>query len=216
MRPTLSFWLAAALAATYNPTTALAQTPAAPDNVATDEDPYLWLEDVEGEKALAWVRERNEEAKATLAAQPGFAQLEADLLAILDSDARIPGVVKIGPYLYNFWRDRAHPAGLWRRTTLEEYRKAEPAWQVLIDLDAVNKAEGLEGEKKWVWHGADCLKPDYLRSRAAARMPTSRASSTSPRAPSSTAASSGPRPRARSAGSTATTCSWAPTSAPAR
>ncbi|MGH8029988.1 MAG: prolyl oligopeptidase family serine peptidase, partial [Arenimonas sp.] len=79
------------------------------------------------------------------------------------SDARIPAVTKIGPYLYNFWKDKAHPAGLWRRTTMAQYRKAEPAWQVLIDVDALNRAEGLEGEKKWVWHGAECLKPMYDR-----------------------------------------------------
>lgn len=123
------------------------------------EDPFLWLEDVEGERALDWVRERNAETEALLAKDEAFSRLERDLEAVLDSDARIPYVGKLGPHYYNFWRDKHNPRGVWRRTTLDEYRKAEPAWEVLIDLDALNAAEG----ENWVWHGADCLKPDYRR-----------------------------------------------------
>src|SRR5690606_4733418 len=69
-------------------------------------DPHLWLEDVEGEKQLAWVREQNAKAEAELADTPGFKALEADLLAIYDSDDKIPGVYKQGDWYYNFWRDR--------------------------------------------------------------------------------------------------------------
>lgn len=122
-------------------------------------DPYLWLEDVTGEKALDWVRARNAEAEAELASSAGFEQLEAQILAILDSDAKIPVVEKIGDYYYNFWKDAQHERGLWRRTTLAEYRKAQPEWETVIDLDALNRAEG----ENWVWHGADCLKPQYER-----------------------------------------------------
>ncbi|HVK50178.1 MAG TPA: prolyl oligopeptidase family serine peptidase, partial [Pseudoxanthomonas sp.] len=85
------------------------------------------------------------------------------ILAILDSDAKIPGVQKIGAYYYNFWKDKQHERGLWRRTTLEEYRKLQPQWETVLDLDALNQAEGLSGDEKWVWHGADCRKPDYSR-----------------------------------------------------
>lgn len=122
-------------------------------------DPYLWLEDVGGERPLAWVRERNAAAEAELAATPQFKQLESEIRAILDSDAKIPLVEKIGPYYYNFWKDQQHERGLWRRTTLAEYRKPEPKWETVIDLDALNKQEG----ENWVWHGADCLKPQYER-----------------------------------------------------
>ena len=120
-------------------------------------DPFLWLEDVSGDKALDWVRTQNARSQEVLVADPSFAPLRADLRAILDSDARIPLVDKLGPYYYNFWRDQAHPAGLWRRTTLAEYRKDAPTWDVLIDVDAMNAAENAN----WVWHGADCLKPAY-------------------------------------------------------
>ncbi len=123
------------------------------------DDAFLWLEQVEGERALNWVRERNAETEALLATDEAFARLERDLETVLDSDARIPYVSKLGPHYYNFWRDKRNPRGIWRRTTLDEYRKAEPAWEVLLDLDALNEAEG----ENWVWHGADCLKPDYRR-----------------------------------------------------
>ena len=76
---------------------------------------------------------------------------------ILDSDARIPVVRKIGRYYYNFWRDARNPRGLWRRTTLDEYRKPKPGWEVVLDLDALGKEENVN----WVWHGAQPLKPEY-------------------------------------------------------
>jgi len=123
------------------------------------DDPYAWLEEVEGAKQLDWVRAQNAKAEAEIAATPEFKRLEADIRAILDSDAKIPGVQKIGEYYYNFWKDKQHERGLWRRTTLVEYRKAQPRWETVLDLDALNKAEG----KNWVWHGADCRKPDYTR-----------------------------------------------------
>ncbi len=125
----------------------------------SNEDPYLWLEEVEGEQALDWVRERNRQSTKVLQSDPAFRTLESDLLAILDSDERIPAVSKRGDFLYNLWRDARNPQGLWRRTTMAEYRKARPEWQLLLDIDALGKEEGVN----WVWSGADCLRPDYER-----------------------------------------------------
>ncbi len=122
---------------------------------AAVNDPHQWLEGVEDPKALEWVRAQNAKAETELASTAEFRQLEADLLAIYDSDARIPGVSKQGEWYYNFWRDKQNPRGLWRRTTLDEYRKPEPQWEVLLDLDALNKAE----DTNWVWGGANCLRP---------------------------------------------------------
>ncbi|HMT38034.1 MAG TPA: prolyl oligopeptidase family serine peptidase [Thermomonas sp.] len=131
---------------------ASAQTPG-------DQDPYAWLEDVEGAKSLEWVKARNAKAEAEIAGTPAFKSLEADIRAILDSDAKIPGVEKIGDHYYNFWKDKQHERGIWRRTTLAEYRKPDPKWETVLDLDALNAAEGT----RWVWHGADCLRPKYQR-----------------------------------------------------
>ncbi|MFO0923291.1 MAG: prolyl oligopeptidase family serine peptidase [Pirellulales bacterium] len=123
------------------------------------EDPYVWLEDVTGDKALDWVRERNKVSHAKLESDPQFKTLESDLLAILDSDARIPMVSKHGDYYYNFWRDKKNPRGLWRRTSLEEYSKNETQWEILLDLDALGAAE----KENWVWGGAQLLRPDYKK-----------------------------------------------------
>jgi prolyl oligopeptidase len=133
--------------------------PVSAANPQPAEDEYLWLEDVTGEKPLAWARARNAETTKTLAGTDAFRALDTRILAILDSDARIPFVEKLGPWYYNFWRDGKNPRGLWRRTTLEEYRKEHPRWEVVIDLDALATAE----KENWVWHGADCLRPDYER-----------------------------------------------------
>jgi len=124
--------------------------------VAAD-DPYLWLEDVTGEDALAWVRAQNERTLAALSGSEEFEALRAEVLAALDSDARIPYVRRRGEFLYNYWQDARHPRGLWRRTTLESYRAEQPDWHVLLDLDAVAAAE----DENWVWKGAAVLRPDH-------------------------------------------------------
>jgi prolyl oligopeptidase len=126
---------------------------------STLADPYLWLEDVQGDQALAWVRERNATSTALLEAAPLFADNRAKVQAVLDNREQIPGISRRGNYFYNFWRDAQNPRGLWRRTTLDEYRKAKPVWDVLLDLDALAKEEG----ENWVWAGANCLAPDYNR-----------------------------------------------------
>jgi prolyl oligopeptidase len=137
-----------------------ARKPAAPvaapaKETAVSEDPYLWLEDIHGEKPLAWVETQNARTQADFADTPAFGKTRDAILGILDSDAKIPYVSKIGDRYYNFWKDKDHPRGVWRRTTLAEYRKDKPNWETVIDLDALGKAEG----KSWVWHGAQCLKP---------------------------------------------------------
>ena len=88
-----------------------------------EQDPWLWLEEVQGDKALAWVRERNAETRQRLEAWPGFADTRRRILDVLDSRDRIPAIARRGGFVYNFWQDAEHPRGLWRRTTLEEYRK---------------------------------------------------------------------------------------------
>ena len=122
-------------------------------------DSYAWLEDVTGDQPLQWVKAQNAKSEAEIASTPEFKQLEGRILAMLDSDAKIPAVEKIGDYYYNFWKDKHHQRGVWRRTTLDEYRKPQPQWETILDLDALNKAEG----ENWVWHGAECRRPEYTR-----------------------------------------------------
>ena len=131
----------------------------ADETAAVTNDSYAWLEDVTGDKPLEWVKAQNAKSEAEIASTPEFKQLEGRILAMLDSDAKIPAVEKIGDYYYNFWKDQRHERGLWRRTTLDEYRKPQPQWETILDLDALNKAEG----ENWVWHGAECRRPEYTR-----------------------------------------------------
>jgi prolyl oligopeptidase len=128
--------------------------------VAQEEaDPYLWLEEVEGAKALAWVEQRNEASLGVLKAQPVFQETFDRTLEILNSDERIAYPSFRGKYLYNFWQDEKSERGLWRRTTLEEYLKPAPAWETLLDIDQLSQEES----QKWVFKGATGLYPDYQR-----------------------------------------------------
>ncbi|MBQ0931666.1 S9 family peptidase [Ideonella sp. 4Y16] len=131
-----------ALALTMN---APAQTPA--------PDPHLWLEDVSGDAALNWVRQRNAASRPVLEAHPDFAANRTRLKAIMDSKERIPSASRRGEHFYNFWQDAEHPRGLWRRTPLDRYAQPQPEWELLLDLDALARSEG----ENWVWKGAQCL-----------------------------------------------------------
>jgi prolyl oligopeptidase len=127
---------------------------------AQGRDPYLWLEDVEGARALEQVRQWNAATEQALTRDPAFEAYRARARAILDEPRQIaiPTAI-LGDQVANLWRDAAHPRGVWRVSPLAAYVAGRPEWRVLIDVDALGKAEG----KSWVWHGADCLAPDYRR-----------------------------------------------------
>ena len=134
-----------------------AQSPAPksmPQSAAAD--PFLWLEDADSPRALAWAKAENDRSLGLLESDPRYASLHQEALKIVDATDRIPMPAFRAGAIYNFWQDPAHVQGLWRRTTLESYRTSDPAWQTVLDLDALSKAEG----KTWVWKGAACLPPD--------------------------------------------------------
>ena len=155
-----SFLVLVCLFALALPISAQATGPGKTDNGnAVAQDPFLWLEEVTGGPAMAWVRACNAASTRELAHSAGFQNLKKDIQKILNSNARIPYVTKYGNYYYNYWRDAENPRGLWRRTSLAEYRQQKPKWDVILDLDALNKAENTN----WVWHGADILKAGGYR-----------------------------------------------------
>jgi prolyl oligopeptidase len=125
----------------------------------TPADPYSWLEEITGKRALEYVESQNAVTLKALQSQSEYAAIKKESLEILNSHERIPYVRKLGPWFYNFWQDAANPRGLWRRTTLAEYRKPEPAWETVIDLDAQAKTE----RENWIWGGSTALPPDYER-----------------------------------------------------
>ena len=122
-----------------------------------DADQYRWLEEVEGEKALAWVAEKNKASLSYLEAHPKYAELNAKNLAAYDSKERIAYPSFGGDYVYNFWRDEIHTRGISRRTSLQNYRSGNPKWETVIDVDAIAKAD----DKNWVYKGSSCLYPEY-------------------------------------------------------
>lgn len=124
-----------------------------PSMAETDSDPYLWLEEVEGEQALSWVRGQNERTLADLRSDPNYVEFEAAALEVLTSKERIPyGRIRDGK-VYNFWQDETNVRGLWRCTSLESYRSDEPDWETVLDFDELSRAE----DKNWVFKGADCF-----------------------------------------------------------
>jgi prolyl oligopeptidase len=121
----------------------------------TGEDPHLWLEEVEGERAIAWVRQQNERSLSVLEGDARYAQLHADALALANSRDRLPlGGIHDG-YYYNFWQDESHVRGIYRRARVADFaRNGNPNWQVVFDVDAVAAAENAN----WVFKGMDCLE----------------------------------------------------------
>jgi prolyl oligopeptidase len=145
--------LAGLLAMTALGGTATAQQPAGGD------DPFLWLEEIEGERALAWARQENEKSLGALQSDPRYKQFEARALEILQAKDRIPFVSITPTGLYNFWQDESHVRGIWRRTTFASYRTPNPVWETVLDVDALAAAE----KANWVYQGSNCLPPEDTR-----------------------------------------------------
>lgn len=124
-----------------------------------DDDPYLWLEEVQDEKALDWVRDQNAKTFDELRDNDLYKKLYDEAFAILTSDARIPQGSIIGDHFYNFWQDDVHIRGIWRRTSLDDYIAGSPQWETVLDFDVLEEAE----HENWVYHGYDCLGGDSDR-----------------------------------------------------
>ena len=121
------------------------------------KDTYLWLEDIDGEKALEWVKAKNKTTIEILQNHPEFKEINKKILEILNSKERIAYPSILGKYIYNFWQDDKNERGLWRRTSLKGYFKGSPKWETVLDLDALCEKEG----EKWAYKGATFLYPDF-------------------------------------------------------
>ena len=161
MRILIALPVAAALAALAVP--ALAQTAPAPamPSALTPEavraaDPYVWLEEVRGERAMRWVEQQNAEAQRDLEGDPRFERYRAQAYEILAATDRTPIPALIDGQVYNFWQDNQTPKGVWRRASLDSFRAGKPVWETVLDIGALGRAEG----KDWVWKGARCYGPE--------------------------------------------------------
>lgn len=125
----------------------------------TDDDPYLWLEDVEGDAAVYWVKERNQATLPIFEADPDFDRIRRRTEDVLNAPDRIPLGSYDGKYIYNFWQDETHARGLMRRTTLDQYQSAAPKWEDVLDVDDLAESEG----ENWVYQDASILPEDLDR-----------------------------------------------------
>ena len=126
----------------------------------TTPDPYRWLEDVNGDRSMTWVRAENAKTTAVLEKDPRYQQIYHEALTMGQARDRIPYVSFLHGALYNFWQDSAHVRGLWRKTTLASYRSGtSPVWTTVLDLDSLAVAE----KGNYVWHGANCVQPSERR-----------------------------------------------------
>lgn len=121
------------------------------------EDSNLWLEEVEGEKALNWVKDRNQTTLADLKKDERFQKVEKDMLEILTANDRMPMGRYWGGYVYNFWQDKKNVRGIWRRTTLKSYKSKNPRWETILDVDKLAKKE----KENWVFKWYSCMPPEY-------------------------------------------------------
>ncbi|MGN6268909.1 MAG: prolyl oligopeptidase family serine peptidase [Sphingomonas sp.] len=134
----------------------LVGTAAIAQSDAAQNDPYLWLEQKDSARALAWVKAENAKSLPRLQNDPRYKTFYEEALKIAAAEDRIPYPDQTYGRILNFWRDQAHPHGLWRWTTPDDYATADPHWTTLLDIDALGKAEG----KNWVFKGAQCLHPE--------------------------------------------------------
>jgi prolyl oligopeptidase len=128
-------------------------------DAAPADDPFVWLESVDGQRARDWVRGQNDYTLKVLAGDPNYKEALVEAEAILTAPDRIPYGDLAAGQVYNFWQDRAHVHGVWRRTSLTEYQETAPQWETLLDLDALSRTQN----ENWVWKGALCLPPAHLR-----------------------------------------------------
>lgn len=131
-----------------------------PQKTQTINDPFIKLEDIRSSESMTWVKGENEISSQHLKSNPSFTDTKNNIKNILASKERIPGVSIVGDSIFNHWTDEKNPRGLWRRTKLSELSKKDPNWDILLDVDALGKAEN----ESWVFKHADIVKTDYTRA----------------------------------------------------
>ena len=122
-------------------------------------DEFLWLEEVWGERAIAWVKQQNAKTEAVFKADPRYEPFRKEALAILTAQDRTPTPTFRADGIDNFWQDANNVRGVWRHTTLDSYRSGAPQWQTVLDIDALSKAE----KANWIFKGSDCVGPAETR-----------------------------------------------------
>ena len=138
---------------------ALAPTASLHAQAAAPDDPFQWLEDIDGAKSMTWVEGQNAKAAKRLESDARYEIFHQEARAIFTAQDRIPWPEFRAGGVDNVWQDAGHIHGVWRHASLASYRTAEPSWDTLLDLDELSKTE----HRNWIWKGATCLKPAQTR-----------------------------------------------------
>lgn len=112
-------------------------------------DDYLWLEEVEGDKALDWVKSENSKTIQNFEDHEVFKNNYNQCLEILNRKDKIFSVNIEGDLVFNLWQDEKNPLGILRCLSLEDFKKQNLNWKILVDLDEKSKKDNI----KWVFHG---------------------------------------------------------------
>ena len=124
---------------------------------ADDDDPYRWLEEVLGEKPMAWVKERNAESTGELTRAEQFRRSRA-----ASARSSIPGA---DPDDREGRRITTTTSGATRRTRAGSgggRRSTNTARPSRTGRSCSTSTRWRREEKEnWVWHGADVLKPGH-------------------------------------------------------
>jgi len=131
-------------------------TSASAKELSKVEDEYLWLQNIDGERAMSWVENANQTTANKLTKDPLYQEIYSDVLAALDSKDKLPELNIIGDYVYQLQRSAEKPRGVYERTKFNLFKAGKPAWQTVLDIDAMSKRD----KQKWVFHGMSCLAPE--------------------------------------------------------
>lgn len=123
--------------------------------VQASEDRYLWLEDVDSKESMHWIKQTNKLTNEKYTNTPLYKKLYSQALEVLDNKNRLPVVSQKGKWLYNFWQDKEHPRGVYRKTSLKQFKKTNPKWISVLDMDLYSKEHG----QNYDYHGMSCLPP---------------------------------------------------------
>ena len=120
-------------------------------------DEFLWLEDIQGKKALAWVTEQNQQTDKSLTSDPMYASLYAEAMDALSREDKLPAINVKGNWVYNLWKDEQNPRGLYRRASIDTFSSGKPEWQTVLDIDKLSQVENT----RWVFRNMNCLAPAH-------------------------------------------------------
>ena len=128
-------------------------------SIQAQEDKFQWLEEVDGAKALEFVAAQNKSTVERLSKEKDYQSIYDRSLEISNSSDRIAYPGFNGKYVYNFWKDKDHERGIWRRCLATDYNNGNLNWETILDIDALSKKDNI----KWVFKGASGLYPSYNR-----------------------------------------------------